>query len=96
MSSVVPGAPTISWARWNTYTEMVMAWAAAPAGDSVTTDYQVMATSDGGAVVTMDAGTTLEAALSNMDSTPDWTIQVRAQDAAGWGPWSAPVLVGGL
>jgi hypothetical protein len=95
-SSVPPGAPTISWVRWNTYGEFIAAWSAAPPGDSATTDYQVLVTNpDTGKSFTVDAGNTLEAAVYT-NPTPDYRVQVRAANGAGWGPWSASVLLGGL
>lgn len=93
-----PGAPTITRAAWNTSTEIVTAWTPGMPGDSITTDYQVVATAVDSTLlpVAVDAGTGLVAGVTLPDSTPDWSIQVRAQNAAGWGPWSSPVVVGGL
>jgi uncharacterized protein (DUF58 family) len=94
-----PGAPTITLARWNTMTQIVVFYSAAPAGRSATTNYQVRATSLGDGSfgpVMVKTGPILEAALTMPSWTPDWSIRVRARDAAGWGSWSKAVVVGGL
>jgi hypothetical protein len=94
--------------RWQRTTQLVgvvtavagLALASATtAGGSATTTYQVRATSLGDGSfgpVTVKAGPILEAALTMPSWTPDWSIRVRARDAAGWDSWSKAVVVGGL
>jgi hypothetical protein len=41
------------------------------------------------------SGTTL-IAYFNVDSNPSWSVTVQAHNAAGWGPSSAAVALGGL
>jgi len=80
---------------------VVVQWTAATPGDSPISDYQVMATAHdpGGpapAPVTVDAGATTSVAVGGLDTTLDWSIQVRALNSFGWGPWSTAVIVPAL
>jgi hypothetical protein len=99
-SSVVPSAPTGVTARWTApgspSDQLVASWHAAAPGDSPTDAYQVtISGSDGGGTYTQTvAGSTLTASFTVSD-IPDWSVKVRAHDAAGWGPWSASFLLGG-
>jgi Fibronectin type III domain len=95
-SAAVPAAPTGVSARWNAVDTMAVTWRAATGGDSPVDAYQVTATgSDHAGTFTQSvAGTTLSATLSVSD-IPDWSIKVRAHDAAGWGPWSSTARLGG-
>jgi hypothetical protein len=100
-ASVVPSAPTGVTARWLqqdvTPATLFATWNAAVPGDSPIDQYEVMITgSDGGGTFTqIVSGTTLTASFT-IDSVPDWTVVVRAHNAAGWGPWSASFRLGGL
>ena len=90
-----PGAPTITGVSFGTLSNIVVGWTAAAQGDSVITDYQVLCTplgDSGYSPVTYDAGTALIASVVIPDQTVDWSVQVRAENAAGWGPWSAAVI----
>ena len=91
-----PGAPTLTRAAWNTDTEIVAAWTAGTPGDSITTDYEVCATAVDSSQppVVVDAGTSLVAGINLPESVDNWSIQVRAENAAGWGPWSTAMVVG--
>jgi hypothetical protein len=99
-ASVPPAAPTGVRARWtapdSTYDPLLATWSAATGGDSPVDQYEItIRGSDGGGtfVQTVD-GSTLSATFVVSD-VPDWTVTVRAHDAAGWGPSSAPFRLGG-
>lgn len=98
-STVPPGAPTgVSAYRTAPASRrtLVARWKASAPGDSSTDKYQVSVTgSDGGGTYTQTvSGSTLTVTFA-VNDIPDWTIEVRAHDAAGWGPWSAPYTLGG-
>ena len=63
--------------------------------------YQITITSNGDTSATpspatqMVSGATLTAYFT-ADSNPGWTVTVQAHNAAGWGPTSVPVRLGGL
>ncbi|PWU24547.1 MAG: hypothetical protein C5B48_05820 [Candidatus Rokuibacteriota bacterium] len=100
-ASVVPSAPTGVTAHWtgsgDTTAMLVATWNAAVPGDSPVDEYEVLITgSDGGGTFTQTvSGVTLTASFT-VDNIPDWTVMVRAHNAAGWGPWSASFTLGGL
>jgi len=100
-ASVAPSAPTGVKARWTasgtTTATFVASWNAADPGDSPVDQYEVtIHGSDGGGTFTEDvSGTTLTASFT-VDSTPDWSVTVRAHNIVGWGPWSARFTLGGL
>ena len=99
-ASVPPSAPTGVKARWTSPGSpgdtLVATWAAAPAGNSPVDSYQVTVKgSDGGGTFTQTVdGATLTATFA-VNDIPDWSITVRAHNAAGWGPWSARARLGG-
>ena len=99
-SAVVPSAPTGVSAHWTTPgvpgDKLSASWSAAVPGDSPIDQYQItISGSDGGGTFTQTvSGSTLSASFA-VDDIPDWTIKVRAHNAAGWGPWSAPIVLGG-
>jgi hypothetical protein len=95
-SAVVPAAPAGVSARWIAPDTMSVTWRAAAGGDSPVDAYQVTVSgSDHGGTFTQTVdGSTLYASFSVSD-IPDWSIKVRAHDAAGWGPWSATKRLGG-
>ncbi|MDQ6616977.1 MAG: fibronectin type III domain-containing protein [Actinomycetota bacterium] len=95
-STVPPGAPTILY-HWWTPPQLAASWAPGSTGDSPIDQYEVTATNHDGdtpVVVTQFVSTT--SAYLTVDDTLDWIVTVRAHNAAGWGPWSASVLQGGL
>jgi hypothetical protein len=99
-STIPPGSPTGVSAYWTAPGSpgdtLVASWKAAPPGDSPTDEYQItIAGSDGGGTYTQTvSGSTLTATFA-VNDIPDWTIEVRTHDAAGWGRWSAPYTLGG-
>jgi hypothetical protein len=103
-SSVAPSAPTGVSEHWTAPgtqgDQLVASWAAAVPGDSPIDEYEVTASVRDGdppfpaPVDQAVSGSTLTAAFL-VDDTFDWAIQVRAHNAAGWGPWSTPVVLGG-
>ena len=74
-----------------------MSWTPGSGGDSPIDRFQIAITgSDGGGTFTKTiAGTALTVSFAVSD-VPDWSIHVRARNAAGWGPWSARIALGGL
>jgi hypothetical protein len=74
---------------------LVATWDAATGGDSPVDAYEVeIEGSDGGTFTQTVDGATLTAAFTVSD-VPDWSVSVRAHDAAGWGAWSDPFVLGG-
>lgn len=100
-ASVTPSAPTNVVAHWTAPGSpndmLVASWSAAAAGDSPTDQYQVTITGvDGAGTYTQTvSGSTLSASFAVSD-IPDWSIQVRAHNAAGWGPWSTTAFLSGV
>ena len=100
-ASLVPGAPTGVKARWTApgspSDTLVATWSAATGGDTPVDQYQITITgSDGGGTFTQTVpGSTLTAVFAVSDG-PDWSVTVRAHNAAGWGLWSARFRLGGL
>jgi hypothetical protein len=99
-ASTPPSAPTGVTAHWTSPGApgdmLVVTWVAARPGDSPIDQYRItIAGSDGGGIVTQSvSGATLTASFAVSD-IPDWTITVRAHNAAGWGPSSRPIVLGG-
>ena len=99
-ASVVPSPPTGLTARWTAPGSpgdtLLASWRAAGGGDSPVDLYQITITgSDGGGTFTQTvSGSTLSAVFAVSD-IPDWSVKVRAHDAAGWSGWSATVRLGG-
>jgi hypothetical protein len=100
-ASVVPSAPTGVTAHWTasgaTTATLAATWKAAVPGDSPVDQYEIMIKgSDGGGTFTQTVpGTTLAASFT-VSGIPDWSVTVRAHNAAGWGPWSTRFTLGGL
>jgi hypothetical protein len=100
-ASIAPSAPTGVSARWegnpDTSTSFQVSWNAAVPGDAPVDQYEITITgSDGGGTFTQDVPGTALTAYFTADPTPNWTITVRAHNAAGWSPWSASFTLGGL
>ena len=107
VASIVPSAPTNVMASW-TYTDgpitndtLIATWSAPAPGDSPIDQYQITITSNGDTSATPSpstqtvSGATLTAYFT-ADSNPGWSVTVQAHNAAGWGPSSTPVRLGGL
>ncbi len=102
-ATVAASAPTNVTANWSNLDPtgatdtLVATWQAAVPGDSPIDQYQVTITGSdaGGAFTQTVSGTTLTASFT-VDYIPNWTVTVKAHNAVGWGPASAPVVLGGL
>jgi hypothetical protein len=96
-----PAAPTGLTARWIGTSVLVATWKAAVPGDSPIDAYAVRVSAyDADAPVPSPQakrlpGSVLSASFT-LDSSSNWKIIVRAHNAAGWGPWSKAVVLGGL
>jgi hypothetical protein len=102
-ATIRPSAPTGVAVRWTnldptgTTDTLVASWPAAVPGNSPIDQYQITINgSDGAGTLTqMVSGTTLTANFT-VDYIPNWSVTVQAHNAAGWGPSSTPVSLGGL
>lgn len=102
-ATIAPLAPTnvlASWSNLNptgTTDTLVAQWSPADPGNSPIDQYLITITgSDGGGTfINSVSGGTLTTYFS-VDYIPNWTVQVKAHNAAGWGSASAPVTLGGL
>lgn len=102
-ASVAPSAPTNVVASWSnldptgTNDTLVVTWSAAVPGDSPVDQYQITITgSDGAGTFTQAVDGTTLTTYFTVDFVPNWTVTVQAHNAAGWGPSSTPVTLGGL
>ena len=100
-STVPPSVPSGLTLRWNTANQFIAYWTAAVPGDSPVDAYEVKASAydadppvPGPFTQSVDGGA--RNAVFMVDQTFDWSVRVRAHNAAGWGPWSAAVVLGGL
>ena len=101
ISSVPPSAPQGLSVRWIAAGAFLASWTAAVPGDSPVDQYQVKAAvHDADPPVPAPQSQTLGGSAVNavfsVDDTFDWSVQVRAHNAAGWGKWSPAVIIGGL
>ena len=102
-ATIPPSAPTgvsANWANPNADpgpNTLVAIWLAANPGNSPVDQYLVTITASDtdGTLTQTISGTTL-IAYFNVDSNPSWSVTVRAHNAAGWGPVSAAIALGGL
>ena len=102
-ATVAPSVPTGVTAHWTlpdppgTTDTIVATWNAADPGDSPVDSYEVVITdSDGAGTFSQTvSGSTLTASFT-VDYSPDWSVTVRAHNAAGYGPWSTSFMLGGL
>lgn len=100
-ATVAPSAPTGVTAVWlgnpDTSTSFQVSWYAAVPGDSPVDQYEItIVGSDGGGTFTQTVPGSVLTADFTADPSPNWTITVRAHNAAGWGPSSASFTLGGL
>jgi len=85
-ATIRPGAPTITYA-WG-YADI--RWNPPSAGNSAIDEYEVAASGGGQTLVSYVSGSTLSDYLAPQPADT-LAVTVRAHNAAGWGPWSAPV-----
>jgi hypothetical protein len=95
----IPGAVTAHWTNPGEPGDMLAAaWSEGSPGDSPIDHYQVRITEiEDGSPPTYTqevSGSTFNATFQVSD-IPNWHVYVRAHNAAGWGPWSAPITLGG-
>jgi len=103
-ATVLPSAPTNVVAAWQipdpsgTTDSITVTWQSGDPGNSPIDEYQIVINgSDGGGTFTQTvSGTTLTAYFNSVDFIPNWSITVQAHNAAGWGPKSITVNLGGL
>lgn len=91
-----PGTPGGVKASWGAGGKTLDArWSSAAPGNSPVDDYQVsLARHDpNGPAQIINAATATSVALSGFANAFDWSVQVRAHDAAGWGSWSKAVVL---
>jgi Fibronectin type III domain len=102
-ATIPPSAPAVVTASWlvadpSGDTDTIeVSWEAANPGNSPVDEYLVtIVGSDGGGTDTQTvSGTTLTASF-NVNDVPNWSVTVQAHNAAGWGPVSSAVKLGGL
>jgi hypothetical protein len=103
-ATVPPSAPTGVSAFWaapgtGSSDSLIASWAAASPGNSPVDSYQVtISIYDGdttGSYSQTVGGSTLTATFVNVNDIDSWSVQVRAHNAAGWGSWSTPYILGG-
>ena len=97
-STVKPSAPTGLYAYW--YGASVAArWNASTPGDSPVDNYEMTVTvvpgDGGGGPYTVECGASTFCAQP-ADSNFSWTVRVRAHNAAGWSPISAPYVLNAI
>jgi hypothetical protein len=103
VSSNPPASPTglrVFWTYNGTASELLTAvWTPGAPGDSPIDQYEVMATShdsDTPQTVTGTVSAPTTSIYLSVDDLQDWSVQVRAHNAAGWGPWSSAAMLGGI
>ncbi len=102
-ATVPPSAPATVAANWSNLdplgaTDTLVAnWSAADPGNSPIDQYLVTITgSDGAGTFTQTVPGTTLTAYFNVDYIPNWSVTIQAHNAAGWGPVSSHVNLGGL
>jgi hypothetical protein len=101
-ATILPSAPpgvTAAWAVLDpsgTTDTLVASWLPADPGNSPVDQYLVVISSDAGTTYSQTAPGTALTAYFGVDFTPNWTVTVQAHNAAGWGPVSKSVGLGGL
>lgn len=103
-ATILPSAPTNVVAAWQipdpsgTNDSITVTWQAGNSGNSPIDEYQIVINgSDGGGTFTNTvSGTTLVTYFNSVDDIPNYSVTVQAHNAAGWGPKSVTVNLGGL
>jgi hypothetical protein len=75
---------------------LIANWPATVPGNSPVDEYLILIKSDGGSSYTNTVSGDTLTTYFNVDWTPNWSVTVRAHNAAGWGPVSSTVNLGGL
>jgi hypothetical protein len=102
-ATVAPSAPTELKAWWianNPPTgSFAVRWTAGAPGSAAIDEFEVRAVPAEAEVAStlynVEPASSGETVFTGNSETP-WAASVRAHNAAGWGPWSAPVELGGL
>jgi hypothetical protein len=102
-ATVVPTAPTGVSASWTSPgsagDQIAVRWSAPTGGNSPVDSYQVQATFVDGdlphAPVTQTVTAPATSGALTANDVDTWSVQVRAHNGAGWGPWSNAVVVAG-
>jgi hypothetical protein len=101
---VTPPAPTQVSAWWTGQLppglSLAVHWNASASGANTVDMYEVSVVwqdgdNHGGTYDQTVSGQAFYAYFA-VDNTSDWKIEVRAHDAAGWGAWSTPIVIGGV
>ncbi len=99
-ATVSPSAPATVTANpdpLGTTDTLLANWLAADPGNSPVDQYLVtIAGSDGAGTFTQTVSGTTLTAYFNVDYVPNWSVTIQAHNAAGWGPVSSAVTLGGL
>ena len=103
VASVPPSTPAAVAAHWliadpsGTMDTLIATWQAADPGNSPVDEYRIVITGDDGAgpFTQTVSGTELTASF-DVNEIPNWSVTVQAHNAAGWGPVSSVVTLGGL
>ena len=102
-ASIPPSAPTGVAASWlnldptGTNDTLNATWQPALPGNSPVDQYLITINgSDGAGTFTQTVSGTTLTTYFTVDFIPNWSVTVQAHNAAGWGPSSSPVTLGGL
>ena len=88
-----PAAVTVSWQSGGLV--LHASWPAANPGNSPIDDYQaeISRSDPAGPPYDIDTGTALSVNPTTFDPNLDWSVRVRAHNAAGWGQWSPSTVL---
>jgi hypothetical protein len=97
-ATTAPAAPVITHDWWAQPGLLAVSWQPGSTGDSPVDKYLVSITAPdaGGQSSTATVAPPSTSAYLSADSTLDWSITVRAHNAAGWSPWSTATVLSGL
>jgi hypothetical protein len=74
---------------------VIVNWQPGASGNSPIDEYQVKITGSDG-TFTQIISVPTQSAIFTSSPQSSWTVTVQAHNAAGWGPWSTAVQLGGL
>lgn len=100
-ASIPPSAPTGVTAHWTApgypTDSLVATWVAPDPGDAPIDKYRIkIVGSDLGGTFTQTVSASTLTATFAVSDIPDWSVSVKAHNAAGWGAWSKKFLLGGV